>query len=202
MHSDYKCSVLVTGFGPFNNHVVNASWEAVKELNKLFADSEELKNVKLITEEIPVSYDDVATYLPKLLEEYNPMVVLNVGVSSQADCLTIECCAHNNGYVKPDICEKCPDESTITPEVFKTAINVDEVCEAVNKNSKETECNACVSDNAGRYLCEYIFYKSLQMKPQRTLFVHVPDLNKYSSLQTAKGLYCILSYMINSLEDK
>ncbi|XP_015435399.1 PREDICTED: pyroglutamyl-peptidase 1, partial [Dufourea novaeangliae] len=198
MESDYKYSALITGFGPFTGHVINASWEAVKELSKLSVDSEELKGVKVITKEIPVSYDDVSSYVPKLLKKYNPMVILHVGVSSKAECLTIECCAHNNGYIKPDIHNKCPDEYAVIPQILNTTINVSEVCDVVNESSRETDCNACISYNAGKYLCEYIFYKSLQIRPMKTLFVHVPDFNKYSSIQTAKGLYCILCYMIKN----
>ena len=31
-----KSAVVVTGYGPFGNHTVNASWEAVKRLKKLW----------------------------------------------------------------------------------------------------------------------------------------------------------------------
>ncbi|XP_053976004.1 pyroglutamyl-peptidase 1 [Hylaeus volcanicus] len=201
MDSDFKYTALVTGFGPFDNHIVNASWEAVKELNKLAANSKELKDVKLIVQEIPVSYEDVDNYIPTLWEEYKPTVVLHVGVSHKADCLTIECCAHSNGYVRKDIYDKCPDESTIPDQILKTGINVDTICDKVNKHSNKTKCNACISYDAGRYLCEYIFYKSLQINSTKTLFVHVPDFHKYSSLQTAKGLHHILCYMIQCSRD-
>ncbi|XP_078049035.1 pyroglutamyl-peptidase 1 [Augochlora pura] len=199
MGSNFKYTALVTGFGPFSGHAVNASWEAVKELKKLYDTSKELEDVKLIIEEIPVSYDDVSTYLPKLIEDHNPMVILNVGVSSIAKCLTIECCARSCGYVKPDIYNKCPDESAITSEIFKTNIDVHEVCQIINKKSEETKCSACISENAGQFLCEYIFYRSLQLKSVKVLFVHVPDLNVYSSTQTATGLYHILCCMINGI---
>ncbi|XP_076658660.1 pyroglutamyl-peptidase 1 [Halictus rubicundus] len=201
MSSDFNYTALVTGFGPFNNHAVNASWEAVKELRKLSEDSEELKNVKLIIKEIPVSYDDVATYLPMLVEKYKPTVILNVGVSSIAECLMIECRARSDGYERPDIHNKCPDESAIKPEILETNVDVDELCKVINESSKETECSACTSCDAGQFLCEYIFHKSLQMKPERALFVHVPELNKYSSIQTAKGLHRVLCSMINSVKD-
>lgn len=71
-----KDTVLITGFGPFDNHIVNASWEAVKELEKLCATSKEFQNVEIIVKEISVSYEDVDTYIPKLWEEYKPTVNL------------------------------------------------------------------------------------------------------------------------------
>ncbi|XP_043256705.1 pyroglutamyl-peptidase 1 isoform X2 [Colletes gigas] len=188
--------IIVTGFGPFGDHVINASWEAVKELSKLHADSKEFIDVKLIVEEIPVSYDDVASYVPKLWKEYNPTVILHVGVSHKVDCLTIECCAHSNGYERPDIYDKCPDESKITQEVLITNVDAHKICDTINENSMETECSACVSYDAGRFLCEYVFYQSLHIEPTKVLFVHVPDFTTYSSLRTAKGLLHILRCMI------
>ena len=74
MEGNKKYVVLITGFGPFGNHVINASWEAVKELKKLCTNSQEMVDVEIIIKEIPVSYQDVAACLPKLWKEYKPMV--------------------------------------------------------------------------------------------------------------------------------
>lgn len=201
MEVNKKPVVLVTGFGPFDNHIVNASWEAVKELSKLCANSKELTDVQVIKKEIPVSYEDVNACIPKLWEEYKPIVVLHVGVSSCAQCLTIECLAHSTGYVRPDIYGKCPDESNVESEIFETKFDVKKICNMINENSEQTTCNACVSRNAGKYLCEYIFFKSLQISRKRTLFVHVPDFHRYDSLRTAKGLYHILCFLINDVKN-
>ncbi|XP_076751256.1 pyroglutamyl-peptidase 1 [Xylocopa sonorina] len=195
-----KNVILVTGFGQFDNHIINASWEAVKELSKLCHDSEEMSDVRVVIKEIPVSYDDVSTYVPRLWREYNPIILLHVGVSGQAQCLTIEGCAHSNGYLRPDIYEKRPDETNIEFDVLKTKINVQQICDAINGNTSKTKCNACISYDAGRYLCEYIYYKSLQIASKRTLFVHVPDFDRYSSVQTAKGLYDILRYILRDVK--
>ncbi|XP_076475937.1 pyroglutamyl-peptidase 1 isoform X2 [Bombus vancouverensis nearcticus] len=81
MEINKKYTVLVTGFGPFDNHIVNASWEAAKELNKLCINSKELMDVEVIVKEIPVSYEDVTKYVPKFWQEYKPIVVLHLGIS-------------------------------------------------------------------------------------------------------------------------
>ncbi|XP_014478647.1 PREDICTED: pyroglutamyl-peptidase 1 isoform X1 [Dinoponera quadriceps] len=198
MGVDSKCTILVTGFGPFDVHAVNASWEAVKELEKLWANAVEFSDVKLITEEIPVSYNYVSTHIPQLWKKHNPMIVLHVGVSHKAECLTIECRAYNNGYQRFDIHTKCPDEMGMECKVLETGIDTNELCDNVNKNCVKSGCKACVSCDAGRYLCEYTFYQSLSIDSTKVLFVHVPDLNKYTSTQTAKGLYDILCHLINN----
>lgn len=44
-----------------------------------------------------------------------------------------------------------------------------------------------------RYLCEFTFYKSLQMDPSRTIFVHVPPLGKpYSAEEISSGLLDVI----------
>jgi pyroglutamyl-peptidase len=118
-------------------------------------------------------------------------------VSHLATSLTLECHAHSIGYDRIDIDNKCPDESKIECNMLKTSIDVKELCDIMNKNSEKNGYDACISHNAGRYLCEYIYYQSLFIDSTRVLFVHVPDFDKYPSTQTAKGLYDILSCLIN-----
>lgn len=188
--------ILITGFGPFGDHQVNASWEAVKLLKDLCADIEKEYNVQVVVKEIEVNYEHVSINLPKYWEEYDPMVVVHVGVSHKAKCLTLECKAHSSGYNKPDVCNKCPCKVDSNCVALKTEINVEELCQTINESSQTSGCEACVSENAGRYLCEYTFYESLRNKPSRTVFVHVPDFQVYSKERTAKGLYCIVRYLV------
>ncbi|XP_071651107.1 pyroglutamyl-peptidase 1 [Temnothorax longispinosus] len=199
MGADSKC-ILVTGFGPFAAHARNASWEAVEELQKLWTNSVEFPDVELVAEEVPVSYDYVSNRVPHLWKKHSPLIVLHVGVSHKADSLTIECHACSNGYKRFDIDNKYPDETNVECSVLETGIDVEKLCDSVNENSERSGCKACVSYDAGRYLCEYIFYQSLSVEPTKTLFVHVPDFDKYSSIQTANGLYDILCYLLRNLK--
>lgn len=123
-----------------------------------------------------------------------------MGVSHQADSLTIEHHAYNNGYNRLDIFNKCPVQTNAECSILETGIDIKELCNSVNKNFERSGCKACLSHNAGRYLCEYIFYQSLSIEPTKTLFVHVPDFDKYSSIQIANGLYDILSHLLRNLK--
>lgn len=68
----YRPMVLVTGFGPFANHPVNASWEAVKLINK--DELEKRLNIDLVLLEIPVTYENVDEFVPALWETHTPKV--------------------------------------------------------------------------------------------------------------------------------
>ncbi|KAG7201924.1 hypothetical protein KM043_004634 [Ampulex compressa] len=149
MDSNIEHTVIVTGFGPFEHHAVNASWEAVKELSQLCSNSKEFRDIRVVIKEIPVSYEYVAEEIPKLWKEFNPIVVLHIGVSHKAKCLTLEHYAHGNGYKRKDIYDRCPKEVNISPDVLETVIDVNKICKIVNENLTKTGCKACVSDNAG-----------------------------------------------------
>jgi pyroglutamyl-peptidase len=67
-------TVVVTGFGPFGDHKINASWETVKLLPSM--NVEEELGVRLIIHEIPVAYESVAEKVPFIWKAYNPMVCI------------------------------------------------------------------------------------------------------------------------------
>lgn len=62
--------ILVTGFGPFREHLVNASWEAVKQLPNVIDDCDVVKL------EIPVTYEHVESKIPSMWRELDPVVSL------------------------------------------------------------------------------------------------------------------------------
>jgi pyroglutamyl-peptidase len=67
-------TIVVTGFGPFGDHKINASWETVKLLPSM--NVEEEFGVKLIIHEIPVAYEYVAEKVPSIWKAHNPMVYI------------------------------------------------------------------------------------------------------------------------------
>jgi pyroglutamyl-peptidase len=67
-----KDVVLVTGFGPFGEHKINASWESVKLLPG--TDIEKELGIQLVTVEIPVEYSYVQQNIPALWDVYKPQV--------------------------------------------------------------------------------------------------------------------------------
>lgn len=72
---DFMCKpiVLVTGFGPFANHPINASWEAVKLMNK--DEIEKKHNIELVLVELSVTYANVDEFVPALWETHTPKVI-------------------------------------------------------------------------------------------------------------------------------
>ncbi|XP_012277022.1 pyroglutamyl-peptidase 1 [Orussus abietinus] len=150
---------------------------------------------------IPVSYNYVSNRVPELWKKYNPIVVIHVGVSQSSKCIEIEQKAHSTGYDKHDTYKELPNESDILERAFQTDIDVKTICSNIKKCINNIGCQISMSDNAGRYLCEYIYYQSLNIDKSRVIFIHVPDISHYPSAQTAKALYIILCTLLKHLND-
>lgn len=67
-------TILVTGFGPFAEHKINSSWEAVKLL------PDEINDFKVVKLEIPVIYNYIEHEVPALWREHNPEVIINSSI--------------------------------------------------------------------------------------------------------------------------
>ncbi|XP_034246064.1 pyroglutamyl-peptidase 1 [Thrips palmi] len=194
-----KNTVVVTGFGPFGQYKVNASWEAVKLIPSLLDETD----INLIIEEIPVEYEETWTKISQLQKEHTPILMIHVGVSHKAKTLTLETCASKNGYSKPDVKgNMLPEqECCIGSEqrVF-TKLAVERLAEDLN--NLRLGVNFCTSNDAGLYLCEFSYYTSLCVNGQSSLFVHVPDIGKpYFPEQTAQGICEIIRLAVAQINE-
>ena len=193
--------VLVTGFGPFGRHAINASWEAVKELGKLGIEYKS-KKVSLETREIPVVYDEVSSTVPGLHEEVNPRMCVHVGVSPYT-VMKLERCGRNKGYQMKDIYGRTPSSECCVsggPDAITTRFDIDKVCQKFSL--KQNDVRVLVSEDAGRYLCDFIYYTSLHTSKAPVLFVHVPELgNPYSASQLAHALRDLIQLLLEELNN-
>ncbi|KAF7665488.1 hypothetical protein LDENG_00141320 [Lucifuga dentata] len=193
-----KKKVIVTGFEPFGEHVVNSSWVAVQELEQLGVGDA----VDLYVCEIPVEYQAVQNLLPSLWKQHQPQLVVHVGVSGLATTVTLEQCGHNKGYKRLDNCGFCPASHCCSengPDCINSVLDMDTICRRVNDSGLGVTVS--VSKDAGRYLCDYTYYTSLHLGHGRSAFVHVPPLGKpYSSQELGRALQAIVQEMLDLLE--
>ena len=73
--------ILVTGYGPFGKHKINASWEAVRLLPNFWNEEDE-KMAKLTLRQVPVRYQYILEDYEQMANEaeINPDFIVNVGV--------------------------------------------------------------------------------------------------------------------------
>ncbi|XP_014115780.1 PREDICTED: pyroglutamyl-peptidase 1 isoform X2 [Pseudopodoces humilis] len=141
-------AVVVTGFGPFGEHAVNASWIAVQELEKLGLRDD----VDLHVYEVPVEYQTVQRLIPALWKKHSPQLVVHVGVSGMATTVTLEKCGHNVGYKGLDNCRFCPGSQCCVeggPECIDSIIDMDAVCRRVS--ALGLDVTVTISKDAGSF---------------------------------------------------
>ncbi|CAF3088340.1 unnamed protein product [Rotaria socialis] len=167
--------VLITGFDSSGSVMVNSSWEIAKAL-KIYLDW--TRPIHLILKQLEVTYDDVRTKIPDYWIKYNPTLVIHLGLAKGSKEIRLERFAYNADYCHAD------NEGTV-PEIgqcikndsskrLMTSLPIRDICARVQR---QTNLPIIVSDNAGRYLCEYIYYQSLFIDSKRTIFIHMPDLD-------------------------
>ncbi|XP_066263027.1 pyroglutamyl-peptidase 1 [Euwallacea similis] len=193
-------NILVTGFGSFGVHKINASWEAVSAL------PDKIESFNIIKNQIPVEYKYVEKNVPLLWEQYNPKLVIHVGVSSLSTEIQLETCANRTGYIKQDVSEACPQSGQAccgkrnSEDCIKTGLSTEVICNRLNQNPL---LKASLSCNSGRYLCEFIYYVSLNVNSKRTLFVHVPPLDQpFSKSQLTFALEEIIRCALELIEEE
>ncbi|VDM00785.1 unnamed protein product [Schistocephalus solidus] len=167
--------LVVTGFGPFGSIETNSSTLAVQSLKKLWdsllCSSKDIPEL-IIFPNLEVSYCAVQNLMPIIWEGEPPDLVIHCGVSSGSSSIALETGAFDGPFCHADVLgQVCSDSScgTFTP----TALPLADACTMLNAAGHK-----CVlSVDPGTYLCDYIYHMSLQRGPDRTVFVHVPDVS-------------------------
>ncbi|XP_034123053.1 pyroglutamyl-peptidase 1 [Drosophila guanche] len=208
--------IVVSGFGPFIGHEeINASWEAVKLLPEMLTHNGiEYVVVKRL---VPVEYRAVDEACKEIWSR-QPEMVIHVGVSGIAKCVYVEKLAYNHKFRRADNSgQYLSNGSCVLPHngranVLRCGLDVDKIVEAVNAT-----CESCVapvlsnsdkplgatraSKNVGDFLCGYIYLKSLDVDSKRSVFVHVPPINRpFSTLQTADIVLKIIQECVQQVD--
>jgi pyroglutamyl-peptidase len=152
--------------------------------------------------EVPVDYEVVQNLVPSLWHANKPDLTVHIGVSSY-DEVTFEQYGHNYGYRKPDIRGKLPYKECCVPgepDCLKSIFDMTQLQETMKSKGMQVDLN--VSEDAGRYLCDFTYYLSLSLHQGPVAFVHVPELDKqYSCAELAAALHLIILSMIEQLDE-
>lgn len=163
--------ILLTGFEPFGNYKENSSWAVAEKVAALGFEGVSVTR-------LPVTFAGVAAALRKAVDECRPDAIVMLGQSAGIDYVKLErvainmmdsASADNDGYL--------PDEEPIYPggeAALFTNAKIKELCRAV----EEQGIAAKVSNSAGLYVCNRLYYEALQLckknRGMKALFVHLP----------------------------
>ncbi|XP_026859817.2 pyroglutamyl-peptidase 1 [Electrophorus electricus] len=161
--------VLVTEFGPFRQCLVNPSWEAAKGW-KITGLGE---GIEAQTAEIPVSYAKAQQILAEIWQNMKPKVAVHLGIAPGTKCIILEQTAKNHDYKDRDVCGFCPAGNFC---IEGGAEQLDSIISmrSLAKHLKGQGIYIIYSRDAGRYLCDFVYYCSLYYGQRRAALIHVP----------------------------
>jgi pyroglutamyl-peptidase len=168
-------NVLVTGFEPFGGQSVNASALAVRALAE-----REIAGSRMVVEVLPVRFDSAIGALRRVLRRVRPDLVICVGEAGGRSEIAVERIAINVDDARiPDNAGAQPIDRAIAkrgPAAYWSTLPIKAVVAAMN----ERGIAATVSQSAGTFVCNHVFYglmRAVARRPgTRAGFIHVPNV--------------------------
>ena len=177
---------LVTGFEPFGGDRVNPSFEALRLLPS------RLGAIDIATRALPVVYGAALTALREAIGATGPDIVLSVGLAGGRTELSLERVAINVDDARiPDNGGNQPIDRPVVaggPAAYFATLPIKAAVAAL----REAGLPASVSNSAGTFLCNHVFYGLMHEAAQRTVmgggwfrggFLHVPYLPSQAARQ-------------------
>jgi len=166
--------ILLTGFEPFENQKVNPALEAIHRLQ-----SHTLTGAKIVTCSVPVVHQKSIDVVIDAIKQHKPDYVMTIGQAAGRAAITPERIAMNlDDFRIPDNeGNQFFDQPIITegPDAYFSTLPIKAMVEAM----QEKNIPACISNTAGTYICNHLFYgiqHFLHNKGVAHGFVHIPLL--------------------------
>jgi pyroglutamyl-peptidase len=156
--------ILITAFGSFPGVEQNPTETLLKNWDSSCTPHQIVKDY------LPVEYAYCEGW--KAVDDVD--LVIHLGVAVTRDLFSLERCARN--FSKGNDAAGAPPTGVINEQgeaTLTTGLKLDLLRDKLDNFSVE------ISDDAGQYLCNYIYYQSLQkVASGKALFVHTPPLDK------------------------
>jgi len=201
---------LVTGFEPFGGDRINPSFEALRRLPS------RLGALDLVTWSLPVVYGSALDALREAIGEATPDIVLCTGLAGGRAELSLERVAVNVDDARiPDNDGNRPIDRPVVaggPAAYFATLPIKAAVAAL----REVGLPAAVSNTAGTFLCNHVFYGLMHEAAAgahrfRGGFLHVPFLPSQAARQPGapsmalqqivEGIEIILSVAAARAED-
>jgi pyroglutamyl-peptidase len=167
-------AVLLTGFGPFPGVEVNATVQLVSELREHA--SRRYPDRKIVSSVLSVDWEDGPAQSLQLIERHRPELILHFGVSERARGFVIETQARNACECARDACGSLPASERLDEEA-PTVLAATLPCGAIVDRLRRARHPVSLSEDAGGYLCNAVFFRTLWAASPRVRagFIHVPS---------------------------
>jgi pyroglutamyl-peptidase len=196
--------VLMTGFGPFPGVLDNPSAWLAETL------AGETRGVAgtLQAKILPTSWESVAALTPSLFETLKPDIMLHFGLCQRTQGFRIERSAHNRVALRADIEGALPATRSVLAG-GPARIDTQFPAAALAAHLRAHGLEAAVSRSAGRYLCNFLYYRALawasrQDRPAIAVFIHIPQRSAhggaFSEAELLRGAQETLRFVLDPAE--
>lgn len=198
--------ILVTGFDPFGEDSINPALEAVQALPEQIADAD------IIKLEIPTAAYDSLDKIEKAIDQYDPEMILSVGLAGGTSELRIERIGINiNDFrIKDNAGNQYIDEPIFEDgeNAYFSNLPIKTMVSAIRNGN----IPAVISNSAGTYVCNHVLYGVRYLiehkyPGKKSGFIHVPYLpcqtiNKPNTPSMSldvivQGLVCAIEAMVS-----
>jgi pyroglutamyl-peptidase len=187
--------ILITGFEPFGGYRNNPSQQLVEYVNHKH--NKDIPGTILRGVTLPVAYYACWDMLHKEIDAFHPDYILSFGYSPGNNRIALERLANNYDGGLAD-----NNSMTHSGEIIKngtahyiSTLPLVKISQSLTSKGLPVD----ISDNAGGYLCNHIFYQVLHFSSGnpglRAGFIHIPDLPVFGE----NGSWAILKQIITVL---
>lgn len=193
-----RIRVLFTGFEPFDGDTINPALEAVKVL-----DGRSWEDVEFVGEAIPTSFARASIALRAAIEKHHPNIVICVGQAGGRAQITPERVAINvdDARISDNDGHQPIDELVIDegPAAYWSTLPIKRLVQSL----LEAGIPASVSNSAGTYVCNHLFYSLMHELATRYVdtrggFVHIPFLPEQATHENSPSMS--LDVIVKGLE--
>ena len=189
--------MLLTGFAPFAGETVNPSWQAVRLL-----DGKTIEDHRVTVAELPCEFDASLPALRRALRTTEPGAVIATGLAGGREGISLERIAINVIDARiPDNAGAQPIDAPVVragPAAYFATLPLKASLQAL----RNADIPAHVSQTAGTYVCNQVFYGLMhalrRRRSTRAGFVHVPWLPDQAKVHRQPGMP--LEQMVRALE--
>ena len=171
-------NILLTGFEPFENDPINPAWEIARAL-----DGETIAGAIVRGVQLPCVFGDSIDGLDEAIAEFKPVLIVALGFAGNRNEITPERVAINLDDARiPDNAGQQPIDAPVLedgPPAYFATLPI----KAMVKAMLGEGVAASVSNTAGTFVCNHIFYAVMDRLAQgaaaagaRGGFIHIPPL--------------------------
>ena len=171
-------TVLLTGFEPFDQDLINPSWEASRQLDGVRLS----EDVHIVARRLPCAFATAGACLTRLIAEFDPVMVIATGLAPGRSDFSMERVAINvNDARIPDNAGNQPVDAPVVdkaPAAYFSTLPI----KAMVRHLRDAGIPASVSNTAGTFVCNHVFYALMHRLARRAApgvrggFIHIPAL--------------------------